>query len=86
MQHILQASAKWLLLSYISWCIINCIVLHFQLVSATKESIQAHHTSSDKTQVESLEFDLHTTVLTSSCRVSVSHADAHILTWISHRM
>lgn len=57
---------------------ISCVVLRFQLVSATKESIQAHHTSADKTQVESLEFDLHTTVLTSSCRVSVSHTCVHI--------
>ncbi|KAM8727234.1 uncharacterized protein AB9X84_001015 isoform 1-T4 [Acanthopagrus schlegelii] len=47
-----------------------CEKCHYMLVSATKESIQAHHTSADKTQVESLEFDLHTTVLTGSCRVS----------------
>ncbi|KAI3374850.1 hypothetical protein L3Q82_021388, partial [Scortum barcoo] len=51
----------------------RCLLL--QLVSATNASIQAHHTSSDKLHVESIELTLHTTILTASCRVSVSHTD-----------
>ncbi len=47
-----------------------CCLL-FQLVSATDTLIQAHHSSSDF-QVESIELTLQTTILTGSCRVSVS--------------
>ncbi|KAM6990047.1 uncharacterized protein LKV04_009620 [Tautogolabrus adspersus] len=48
----------------------GCEKCHYILVSATNESIHAHHTSSDKLHVESIEFTLHTTILTGSCRVS----------------
>lgn len=53
-----------------------------QLVSASNESIQAHHTSSDDLQTENIEFTLENTILTGSCRVSVSHANIHAFTWI----
>ncbi|KAL7386463.1 hypothetical protein ABVT39_008801 [Epinephelus coioides] len=52
----------------------GCEKCHYMLVSATDEEIEAHHTSSDSVHVESIEFTLHTTILTGSCRVSAQSA------------
>ncbi|GAA6234116.1 uncharacterized protein LOC112488732 isoform X2 [Lates japonicus] len=48
----------------------GCGKCHYILDSATNTSIHAHHTSPDHLFTESIEFILHTTVLTHSCRVS----------------
>ncbi|KAM3604358.1 uncharacterized protein V6R79_009972 [Siganus canaliculatus] len=52
----------------------GCEKCHYILVSATNESIEAHHTSSDNLHIQIIEFTLHTTVLTNSCRVSAQSA------------
>eukprot|EP00064_Thunnus_orientalis_P014312 superscaffoldBa00002466_g14354 len=52
----------------------GCEKCHYILVSATNTSIQAHHTSPDNLHIESIEFTLHTTILTGSCRVAAQSA------------
>uniref|UniRef100_A0A3B4YC11 Uncharacterized protein n=1 Tax=Seriola lalandi dorsalis TaxID=1841481 RepID=A0A3B4YC11_SERLL len=55
-----------------------CEKCHYTLLSATNSSIHAHHTSPDNLHVESIEFTLHRTMLTSSCRVSAQSASVTV--------
>lgn len=47
----------------------------FQLISAINDTIEAQHTTLGNLQVENIEFNLQTTILTGSCRVTVSHTN-----------
>ncbi|KAK5860135.1 hypothetical protein PBY51_021632 [Eleginops maclovinus] len=47
-----------------------CEKCHYMLVSTSNMSIEVLHNSSENLHSESIEFILHTTVLTGSCRVS----------------
>ncbi|KAE8290784.1 hypothetical protein D5F01_LYC10374 [Larimichthys crocea] len=59
----------------------GCIKCHYILISAINDTIEAQHTTLGNLQVENIEFNLQTTILTGSCRVT---AQSTSLAFSSH--